>query len=164
LCVTRMSLSKYSTNFKDMWENMGLFYTTLNKLLMALLCIHLTPKDVGYGSSARSYREDLEKKKRKDSNGLKILNIKSTMANSSIYDLASVQQVDDWKKNAERKTKELKNKKYVDRLCRKERYFVLPVEDRKRIIFVGDRGLAVGSRLKGFMRYGGGLWKPKRRS
>ena len=116
------------------------------------------------------------REKKKDSNGLEILSIESTMAKNSIYDLASAQQVDDWKKNMEsnvielrkfyysskrmkKRTKELKKKKYVDRLCSEERYFVSPVKDRKRVMFVGDRGLAVGSRLKGFMRHGG-LSKP----
>lgn len=138
-------------------------------------------RDVDYGSGARSYRENLEREKKKDSNGLEILSIESTMAKNSIYDLASAQQVDDWKKNMEsnvielrkfyysskrmkkKRTKELKKKKYVDRLCSEERYFVSPVKDRKRVMFVGDRGLAVGSRLKGFLRYGG-LWKPKQHS
>ncbi|KAG1445632.1 hypothetical protein G6F56_009846 [Rhizopus delemar] len=136
-------------------------------------------RDVDYGSGARSYNENLEREKRKDSSGLKILNIESTMAKNSIYGLASAQQVDDWKTNMEsnfielrkfyysskrmkKRTKELK-KKYVDRLCSEERYFVSPVKDRKRVMFVEDRGLAMGSRLKGFMRYGG-LWKPKQHS
>ncbi|CAO3703828.1 unnamed protein product [Rhizopus stolonifer] len=42
--VMKMAFSKYSINFKNMWDNMDLFYTMLNNLLMVLLRLYLVPK------------------------------------------------------------------------------------------------------------------------
>ena len=54
---------------------------------------------------------------------------------------------------------ELQKRKYADRLCSDERRYATSSRKAKPIMFVGDRGLGIGSRIKGYMRYGG-HWKP----
>lgn len=138
-------------------------------------------RDVDYGSGNRSYREALEREKKKDAFGIRIINIESKMAENIIDNVTSVSEVDDWKEAVapdidklrnfyyspkrikKKRTKELKKRKYIDRLCEKERYHVSPLKNVKKIMFVGDRGYGIGSKLKGFNRCGG-IWKPKQHS
>ncbi|CAO3668667.1 unnamed protein product [Rhizopus microsporus] len=54
---------------------------------------------------------------------------------------------------------ELQKRKYADRLCSDERRYATSSRKAKPIMFVGDCGLGIGSRIKGYMRYGG-HWKP----
>ncbi|ORE01445.1 hypothetical protein BCV72DRAFT_236348 [Rhizopus microsporus var. microsporus] len=58
---------------------------------------------------------------------------------------------------------ELQKRKYTDRLCSDERRYATFSRKVKPIMFVGDRGLGIGSRIKGYMRYGG-YWKPLKHS
>ncbi|RCH88096.1 hypothetical protein CU097_004618 [Rhizopus azygosporus] len=58
---------------------------------------------------------------------------------------------------------ELQKRKYTDRLCSDERRYATSSRKVKHIMFVGDRGLGIGSRIKGYMRYGG-HWKPLKHS
>jgi hypothetical protein len=59
---------------------------------------------------------------------------------------------------------ELQKRKFIDRFCLAERRFAASdVKSVRPIMFVGDRDLSVGSRIKGFMRYNG-HWKPKKHS
>ncbi|GAA5809566.1 hypothetical protein MFLAVUS_002976 [Mucor flavus] len=138
-------------------------------------------RDVDYGSGNRSYREALEREKKKHDVGIRILKIESKMAKNSIDDVTSANEVDNWKKavasdidtlrdfyyspkrNKKKRTKEFKKRKYIDRLCEKERYHVSPLKDVKKIMFIGDRGYGIGSRLKGF-NHCGSIWKPKQHS
>jgi hypothetical protein len=51
---------------------------------------------------------------------------------------------------------ELQKHRYIDRLCSAEHRFVASdVKGVRPIMFVGDRGLSISSRIKRFMRYGG---------
>ena len=54
---------------------------------------------------------------------------------------------------------ELTIKRYVDRLCSRERCDSKIFKNNYLIMFIGDRGEGVGSRMKGFLKYGG-KWKP----
>ncbi|KAL4212240.1 hypothetical protein AB4K20DRAFT_1966996 [Rhizopus microsporus] len=55
-----------------------------------------------------------------------------------------------------------RKKKYLDKITAEERKFLTKANagaDKKQMLmFIGDRGTGVGSRIKGFRRYGGG-WK-----
>ncbi|KAG1174754.1 hypothetical protein G6F71_004662 [Rhizopus microsporus] len=58
---------------------------------------------------------------------------------------------------------EVQKARYCHQLCRKERLKLMHTAEnddksKKLLMFVGDRGTGVGSRVKGFMRYGG-KWK-----
>ncbi|ORE02002.1 hypothetical protein BCV72DRAFT_235454 [Rhizopus microsporus var. microsporus] len=58
---------------------------------------------------------------------------------------------------------ELQKRKYTERLCSDERRYATSSTNVKLIMLVGSRGLGVGSRIKGYMRYGS-YWKPLRHS
>ncbi|CEG82306.1 hypothetical protein RMATCC62417_16392 [Rhizopus microsporus] len=59
---------------------------------------------------------------------------------------------------------EIQSKKYWHKVCSSERWFVRKQRDTatkaKPIMFIGDRGIGVGSRIKKRLRYGG-TWKQK---
>ncbi|KAL4213693.1 hypothetical protein AB4K20DRAFT_1975175 [Rhizopus microsporus] len=56
----------------------------------------------------------------------------------------------------------LQKRKYTDRLCSDKRKYATSSRKVKPITFVGGCGLGIGSRIKGYMRYGG-HWKPLKR-
>lgn len=62
-----------------------------------------------------------------------------------------------------RRVKELRRRKYLDRLCSYEQQFITSRQKGSVIAFVGDRGYGVGSTIKRFKKYGG-LWKPIKHS
>ena len=55
---------------------------------------------------------------------------------------------------------ELQKARFIDRLCSRERGVLGKNKMNSLVMFIGDRGEGTGSRLKGFLRYGG-KWKPK---
>ncbi|CEG63524.1 hypothetical protein RMATCC62417_00653 [Rhizopus microsporus] len=63
--------------------------------------------------------------------------------------------------------KELTDSRFRDRWCSKQRRVlraVHPEQERKALVmFMGDRGIGIGSTIKGYRRYGG-QWKQNRHS
>jgi hypothetical protein len=60
----------------------------------------------------------------------------------------------------------LRRNKYIDRLFSKERNHRLnqvEKQNKRLLMLVGDLGLGIGSRLWGFIKYGG-KWKPQKNS
>ncbi|KAG1584000.1 hypothetical protein G6F48_008166 [Rhizopus delemar] len=64
----------------------------------------------------------------------------------------------------ERRHREIQKHRFTHRICTKERKALSqtsgnnPSTKKKLVMFIGDRGTGVGSRIKGFKRYGG-RWK-----
>jgi hypothetical protein len=46
-----------------------------------------------------------------------------------------------------------KKKKYLDKVTAQERKFLTKADKKQLLMFIGDRGTGVGSRIKGFRRY-----------
>lgn len=60
----------------------------------------------------------------------------------------------------DKRKKELRRRKFIDNLCSNERSFIVGGQAGYfGLNFVGDRGYAVNSPIKGFRKYGG-RWKP----
>lgn len=133
-------------------------------------------REVQYGTGALSRKKKLEKDKKQTD--LDITAIENNMRENSIQQATTFEDLEHrykeqirnrnnfrrfyYSKNRSNQqyTYELQKTKYIDRLCSREREFLK--QDRKNcmIMFVGDRGEGIGSRIKGFLKYGG-KWKPK---
>lgn len=132
--------------------------------------------DIFYQSGARQYLKQMEKKKAAEPD---IFRIEGELSQFSLYDAQTIQELDESQQIHEeyadvlrqfcyskqqskrRRSYEIQKEKCFNKICTTERKFALdvpplkvPVQERL-LMFVGNSGLAIGSRVKGFRRYGG---------
>ncbi|CEP13426.1 hypothetical protein [Parasitella parasitica] len=126
--------------------------------------------DIDYGTGRRYLREHTNRLKKKDDR--RILQLEADLSRINLSAVTSIEELDEWETNQfehaneirqfyhsshmARKTRqyELKRNKFVDRLCSGERKSCFGEEADQRqkrlLMFVGDRGLGIGSRVEGF--------------
>jgi hypothetical protein len=135
---------------------------------------------IDHQTGGKKMRRRLERAKR-TKKGRKVRDIEMNLSKASLHDAKSVdglkQRYDQFKEAkqplrdfyySEKRLKDtrhykLQKRKVLDQLCSEERSYVTGKSKKKPVLFVGDRGYGVGSRIKSFLRYGG-TWKPKTHS
>jgi hypothetical protein len=137
-------------------------------------------KAIDHQSGGRKMRKRLERSKR-TKKGREVRDIEMNLSNASLHDAKSVSDLEQ-RYNQFKKAKKslrdfyysqarlkdtrhykLQKRKVLDQLCSEERSYVTGRSKKKPVLFVGDRGYGVGSRIKSFLKYGG-IWKPKTHS
>ncbi|KAL4206359.1 hypothetical protein AB4K20DRAFT_1773551, partial [Rhizopus microsporus] len=145
--------------------------------LPRLYKVHAT--EIDYKSGAQKIRRNLQRAKNSTEKGQQSTEIEASL---SQLDMSRTRDVNEMynmylehrdisrefyfspQRAKQKRSYKLQKRRYIDRLCSAERqYAVSDVKGVRPIMFVGDRGLSIGSRIKGFMRCGG-HWKPKKHS
>jgi hypothetical protein len=125
-------------------------------------------------------RKKLERSKRIN-NGREVRDIEVNLSKVSLHDAKSVSNLEqryNQFKEAKKSLRDfyysqarlkdtrhykLQKRKVLDQLCSEEWSYVTGRSKKEPVLFVGDRGYGVGSRIKSFLKYGG-TWKPKTHS
>ncbi|CEG74498.1 hypothetical protein RMATCC62417_09702 [Rhizopus microsporus] len=126
--------------------------------------------EVDYKNGAKKYRKQLERVKNTTDIGRKVM---ETEALLSKFDTTSARNLEHKhiirncyyspSRLKQKRAYELQTRKYTNRLCSDERRYATSSRKVMPIMFVGDCGLGIDSRIKGYMRYGG-HWKPLKHS
>lgn len=136
-------------------------------------------KDIQHRSGDKAFSQHLTRMKKRTTNGQLVIAAEQQLSRAHLPSatLANVDQVitnitqhrdllrsfyysESVNRRKRRQVK--RRKRYLDIICSDEREFINGGRDKEKgavVLFVGDRGYATGSRIKGFLRYGG-KWKP----
>ncbi|KAI9262954.1 hypothetical protein EDC94DRAFT_561190 [Helicostylum pulchrum] len=135
-------------------------------------------KDIDHGSGQKKIRQHLIRSKKESIVGQEVQKLELDLCKEDISSARTTADIDNWyekqksardplrnfyyssKRDKRKRTYELQKQKYVDQLCSKECKYVSSSGNTVPVLFVGDRGYGIGSRLKGHSRQGG-TWKPK---
>ncbi|ORE05628.1 hypothetical protein BCV72DRAFT_229513 [Rhizopus microsporus var. microsporus] len=134
-------------------------------------------EDVDFGCGNWRRRKKLERDKKKTAEGQTVQSIENNLSKFSIHHAVSIEEIQEVlsqqyaaydilrtfyyssKRIKEERTKQIQQKRFKLRLCTSERQFIVDQNDQqsktKPVMLIGDKGTGVGSRIKGFLRYGG---------
>ena len=153
----------------------------LNNLFMSpSSTLTINSNDIYHRSGDKSFLKSLERRKKRTIKGQKVLDAEEELSDSRLSE-ATASTLDQLTQpylqhrglmrefyysktiTNKRRSKELRRQKFLDQVCFNERKFINQGQKNNTIAFVGDRGYSVGSRIKGFKKYGG-KWKPHNHS
>ncbi|KAI9244597.1 hypothetical protein EDC94DRAFT_530801 [Helicostylum pulchrum] len=139
----------------------------------------INSNDIDHGSGQKKIRQHLIRSKKESIVGQEVQKLELDLCKEDLSSALTTADIDNWyekqksardplrnfyyssKRNKRKRTYELQKQKYIDQLCSKERKYVSSYGNTGSILFVGDRGYGIGSRLKSHSRQGG-IWKTKK--
>ncbi|KAL7325933.1 hypothetical protein PS15p_208349 [Mucor circinelloides] len=133
----------------------------------------LGPKEINQQSGLATYTASLAKKKKRTTLGHQVLQSEQFLSECSLHQSANTNELDSNYREHEQCRETIRSLYYSNSQCKKRRRLELSKtkhhdrvaaserkssNHKKPIMFVGDRGHGVGSRIKGHQKFGG-TWK-----
>ena len=134
----------------------------------------LGPKEINQQSGLATYTASLVKKKKRTTLGHQVLQSEQFLSECSLHQSANTNELDSNYREHEQCRETIRSLYYSNSQCKKRRRLELSKtkhhdrvaaserkssnNHKKPIMFVGDRGHGVGSRIKGHQKFGG-TWK-----